>query len=156
MVNLRIDYQDEQHLLDFELSRLVDLEKLIVASLPAKFVGADSFQIDLSIVSDEEIQRLNRQYRHKDQVTDVLSFAYNESAVDFPTTAEAKPLGDIIISIDQVKRQAIEFKQGSEKEFYLLLIHGILHLLGYDHLETSEATQMEALEDQLLKELFKI
>lgn len=156
MKQLRIDYHDEQNLLDFELTRLTDLEKLILSALPEKFIGADVFQIDLSIVSDEEIQRLNREYRGKDQVTDVLSFAYNESSVDFPLGEEAKPLGDIIISIDQVKRQAIEFKQGPEKEFYLLLIHGILHLLGYDHLEASEASEMEKLEDQLLQELFKI
>ncbi|HOX97475.1 MAG TPA: rRNA maturation RNase YbeY [bacterium] len=155
MKSLQIDCQDEQGLLDFELTRLVDLEKLILNSFPEKFSNPDNFQVVLSIVSDQEIQKLNRDYRGKDQVTDVLSFAYDESEIDFPAGQVAKPLGDIIISIDQVKRQALDFKQSPEKEFYLLLIHGILHLLGYDHLTSAEASEMESLEDQLLRELFK-
>lgn len=156
MKNLRINCQDEQNLLEFELTHLPALEKLILEQFPDKFASAEDFQIDLAIVSDQEIQRLNREYRHKDYVTDVLSFAYEENAVDFPLSGEAKPLGEIIISFDQVKRQAAEFKQTVEKEFYLLLIHGILHLLGYDHLEDEEAAQMESLEDQLLRTLFNL
>jgi probable rRNA maturation factor len=155
MKSLQIDCQDEQHLLDFDLNRLSSLERLILNKFPEQFLSNDNFQVVLSIVSDEDIQKLNRDYRGKDQVTDVLSFAYDESEIDFPAGQLAKPLGDIIISIDQVKRQALEFKQSLEKEFYLLLIHGILHLLGYDHLTSAEASEMESLEDQLLSELFK-
>ncbi|HPL93189.1 MAG TPA: rRNA maturation RNase YbeY [bacterium] len=156
MKNLRINLRDEQKLLDFELRYLAALEKLILGKFPERFQSADDFQIDVAIVTDEEIKNLNRDYRHKDYVTDVLSFAYEESSVVFPVSGEAKPLGEIMISFDQVKRQAVEFKTGVEKEFYLLLIHGILHLLGYDHMEDEEAAEMEMLEDQILRTLFNL
>lgn len=156
MKNLRINLRDEQKLLDFELRYLPFLEKLILGKFPERFESADDFQIDVAIVTDEEIKNLNRDYRHKDYVTDVLSFAYEESSVAFPVSGEAKPLGEIMISFDQVKRQAVEFKTGVEKEFYLLLIHGILHLLGYDHMEYEEAATMEMLEDQILRTLFNL
>ena len=81
--------------------------------------------IELIFVDDKEIQELNKTYRQKDKPTDVLSFPLE----DMP----GMPLGSIIISIDTAKKQAKEFGHSTEEEIKLLFIHGLLHLLGYDH-----------------------
>lgn len=81
---------------------------------------------ELLIVNNDTIKRLNKEYRNKDKATDVLSFPFN---LDF----EYAPLGSIIISADFVKQKAKEFNHKIEDELQLLFIHGLLHLLGYDH-----------------------
>ncbi len=81
--------------------------------------------IELILTTDEEIQKLNKQFRNKDKPTDVLSFPLE----DAPNT----PLGSIVISIDTAKKQAQKHSHSVEEEIKLLFIHGLLHLLGYDH-----------------------
>lgn len=85
-----------------------------------------SKDFELLIVNNDTIKRLNKEYRNKDKATDVLSFPFN---LDF----EYAPLGSIIISADFVKQKAKEFNHKIEDELQLLFIHGLLHLLGYDH-----------------------
>lgn len=85
-----------------------------------------SRDFELLIVNNDTIKRLNKEYRNKDKATDVLSFPFN---LDF----EYAPLGSIIISADFVKQKAKEFNHKIEDELQLLFIHGLLHLLGYDH-----------------------
>lgn len=97
--------------------------------------------IGVSYVSDEEIQRLNRMYRGKDKVTDVLSFAS-----DF--VEHTGTLGDVIISYDQAVRQAEE--GDIELELVDLIVHGILHVLGYDHEEPADAAVMFPIQDSLV------
>lgn len=82
--------------------------------------------IELLIVDNETIRQINREFRKKDKATDVLSFPFE---ADFPHT----PLGSIVISIDFVKQKAQELKHKEGEELALLFIHGLLHLLGYDH-----------------------
>jgi probable rRNA maturation factor len=97
---------------------------------------AETYELSLRLTTDAEIQALNAQFRHKDQPTDVLSFAAME--VDFP---EIEPdeqesslyLGDIIISVDTASRQSIEHGYSLTKELAWLASHGLLHLLGWDH-----------------------
>lgn len=99
-------------------------------------------EIAISYVSDEEIRRLNRMYRKKDAVTDVLSFSnIHEVAVGH--------LGDIVISFDQARRQA----EGGDLELELtdLIVHGILHVLGFDHELPSEAKEMFTLQDGIVQ-----
>ena len=81
--------------------------------------------IELILTDDKEIQELNKTYRQKDKPTDVLSFPLEEMP--------GMPLGSIVISIDTAKRGAKEFGHSVEDEIKLLFIHGLLHLLGYDH-----------------------
>ena len=81
--------------------------------------------IELILTTDEEIKELNKTYRNKDKTTDVLSFPLE----DIP----GMPLGSIVISVDTAKRGAEEFGHSVEDEIKLLFIHGLLHLLGYDH-----------------------
>ncbi len=110
-------------------------------------------QCELSIVlsDDSFIQSLNREYRHKDQPTDVLSFPMNEGALQTPT---GLLLGDIVISIETAARQAEELGGTLLDEVTSLLIHGILHLMGHTHENDATETQMKHRAFELLK-LFK-
>lgn len=83
--------------------------------------------IELIVVKNDEIQELNKEYRNIDKPTDVLSFPMNFEVIDMPL------LGSIVISTDFVQEKAKEFKHSFNEEFTLLFIHGLLHLLGFDH-----------------------
>ncbi len=105
--------------------------------------------LSLKITGDEEIQTLNRDYLGKDAPTDVLSFP-----VPFDDPESGIPyLGDIIISLPTASRQAESGGHAVEEEIKLLLVHGILHLLGYDHATPEEKAAMWALQDKILTQL---
>lgn len=96
-------------------------------------------EFTLTFVSPQEIQELNKTYRDTDQVTDVLSFE-SDGEIDPETGQEY--LGDIVICADQAKKQAEQSGHSVENEYCLLEIHGILHLLGYDHMNDEEREEM--------------
>jgi probable rRNA maturation factor len=104
----------------------------------------DKMSLSLIIVNDKQMQDINFQYRDLDKTTDVLSF---------PDTEEDY-LGDIFISLDKVKLQAVEYEHSEMEEFARLLIHGILHLMGYDHIKDEDHEVMVKKEEELLKKLF--
>ena len=97
--------------------------------------------IELIVTSNETIQEINKEYRNIDKATDVLSFPYE----DMPMA----PLGSIVISIDYVKEKAKEFGHSEDDEFSLLFIHGLLHLLGYDH--ECDNGEMRSKEEELIR-----
>jgi len=98
----------------------------------------------LSLVDDASIRSLNRQYRGKDKPTDVLSFA-----LDGPAGEPERMLGDVVISVETARRQAAGYDAPIQREIYRLLIHGLLHLKGHDHVERSERQTMEREERRL-------
>jgi len=108
---------------------------------------------DLSVhlVSEKKIKELNNTYRGRDSITDVLSFAAQEG--DLGQIEKSEELGDIFICVEQVKRQAKECNVLYEEEFFRMLIHGVLHLLGYDHLNKVQADKMFKLQEQFLKKI---
>ena len=112
----------------------------------------DMTEVDITIVDDEEIHQLNRDYRNVDRPTDVLSFAVDEDDEDEPVLMEGQPhlLGDIIISGETATRQAEEFGHGLEGEIVYLAVHGLLHLLGYDHMVEEDKVIMRAKEEEAL------
>ena len=112
----------------------------------------DMTEVDITIVDDEEIHQLNRDYRNVDRPTDVLSFALDEDDEDEPELMEGQPhlLGDIIISAETATRQAEEFGHGLEREIVYLAVHGLLHLLGYDHMVEEDKVIMRAKEEEAL------
>ena len=112
----------------------------------------DMTEVDITIVDDEEIHQLNRDYRNVDRPTDVLSFALDEDDEDEPELMEGQPhlLGDIIISAETATRQAEEFGHGLEREIVYLAVHGLLHLLGYDHMVEEDKVNMRAKEEEAL------
>lgn len=101
--------------------------------------------VSIRFVSDQEIQRLNRMYREKDAVTDVLSFSYVESA------REGEELGEIVISVEQAQRQSQQ--NDLELELVDLMAHGLLHVFGYDHERAEDAKVMFPLQDSLVNEV---
>ena len=113
----------------------------------------DMTEVDITIVDDEEIHQLNRDYRNVDRPTDVLSFALDEDDEDEPELLEGQLhlLGDIIISAETATRQAEEFGHGLEREIVYLAVHGLLHLLGYDHMVDEDKVIMRAKEEEALR-----
>lgn len=112
-------------------------------------------EVDVSIVSNEEIQILNRDFRHKDTPTDVLSFALKEGDDDFNlvTTQLGLPyhLGDIVISYQKMVEQANEYGHSTDRELAFLVVHGFLHLNGYDHMTAEEEAEMFGLQNEILE-----
>ena len=106
--------------------------------------------MSITFASDRFVRRLNKKYRGFDTATDVLAFAMKEG--EWP---EIQPqlLGDVVISVDTAKKQALDLGHSLNKELAILLIHGILHLIGYDHMQPSEAKKMQALEKKILKDI---
>ena len=110
-------------------------------------------EISLSYVDEDEMHDLNRQWRDIDRTTDVLSFECDSAFDEDIPLDEVLELGDIILAPEVIARQAPGFGNAPADECRLMLVHGLLHLLGYDHIEDDEAEEMEAREDALLREL---
>lgn len=110
-------------------------------------------EISLSYVDEDEMHDLNRQWRDIDRTTDVLSFECDSAFDEDIPLDEVLELGDIILAPEVIVRQAPGFGNDPADECRLMLVHGLLHLLGYDHIEDDEAEEMEAREDALLREL---
>ena len=118
-----------------------------VARAVLGYLNLQDAELSILLCDDETIHPLNRDYRGKDKPTDVLSFAQREGEFAF---IDDNLLGDVIISMDTTIRQATERQHYVETELRVLLVHGILHLLGYDHIEDDEAEVMEAKEREIL------
>lgn len=113
----------------------------------------ENSEVSVSFVDDEEIAELNEEYRGKVGPTDVLSFECDnleDEMSGFGFEEDIYELGDIIIAVDVAERQTKEFGTSFEEEMTLLLVHGLLHLCGYDHIEDDEAEVMEAREAELI------
>ena len=113
-------------------------------------------ELSLLITGDEEVHRLNREYRGIDATTDVISFALSENVADteFVTPPDhVSRLGEVIISYPQAASQARENKQTIKAEMAWLVVHGLLHLLGYDHQDDKSEAIMRKREDRILREI---
>ncbi|MEN5406330.1 rRNA maturation RNase YbeY [Aliarcobacter butzleri] len=111
-------------MIDLENSTEFEIDTLNLENIANTLTTKD---IELIVVKNHEIQELNKEYRNIDKPTDVLSFPMNFEVIDMPL------LGSIVISTDFVQEKAKEFKHSFNEEFTLLFIHGLLHLLGFDH-----------------------
>ena len=141
------------------------IKRLLEGAL--KYLGQPSRDVEmsLSIVSPEEIQQLNEQFRGVDAVTDVLSFP----TVDNPTRGALNVksfspdavnertgklnIGDVIICLERAKEQANDYGHSLKRELCFLSLHGMLHLLGYDHVEPQDEQQMNALQEEILTKM---
>jgi probable rRNA maturation factor len=119
-----------------------------IAHRALEVLGLNKAELSIVLVSDAQIRRLNKLYRNKDKPTDVLSFPIGEKVEDWLI------LGDIVISVDAAKRQAQELGHSLKEELRRLLVHGLVHLLGYDHeLGGEEEKKFFELEEFVLREL---
>ncbi len=113
--------------------------------------GVAGYTVSLRLVDDKEIRSLNRHYRQKDTPTNVLSFPFTDGTDTSLAFLPLKELGDIVISLDSARREAKEFGQNFQHRLSWLIIHGLLHLLGYDHERSEEdEKKMQAMEHELL------
>jgi probable rRNA maturation factor len=123
-------------------------ETLEAIDLPATLRGTD-LEVSVNLSDDKGVQELNRDYRGKDKPTNVLSFEqYDPDMPSLP--GEAIMLGDIVLAYETIEREAKEQEKSFADHFTHLLVHGTLHLLGYDHIDDEEAEEMEALEIKIL------
>jgi len=114
-------------------------------------VEFEECEVSLLICGDAQIQELNKEYREKDYATDVLSFPMSDDPY-----GEGGMLGDIVISLDTAKKQAAEAEIALEREVSFLFIHGLLHLMGFDHeLGQEEEEEMFTLQEEILLKLVK-
>ncbi|MBN2719002.1 MAG: rRNA maturation RNase YbeY [Deltaproteobacteria bacterium] len=118
------------------------------ACIVLEFLKCHRCELSIVLCNDNFIQQLNNEYRHKDTATDVLSFPLHEGTLNAPTDIM---LGDIVISIETAERQAAELGGDALDETTSLLVHGILHLLGYTHNDTINEKKMNALALRVLQ-----
>lgn len=134
VINLYNEYSKE---INFDYEKIIsDIEKGFESSK----------EVSLILVDLDEITRINKEYRGKDYATDVISFEEEDSE-------DEEYLGDIFISIDKAIEQANEYGHSIEREFAFLLVHGVLHLHGYDHIEYEEEQEMFRLQKEILERL---
>ena len=165
-IDISVDEPYQQELSEVWLRTV--MEAALVEALPQ----GEPAQVGLVVTDDKTVQELNRQFRGLDEVTDVLSFSASHSgpwegdpqesdeaspaSVDSEELnfvlppGEPSPLGEVIISFPQTIRQAQERNGPVERELALLIIHGVLHLVGYDHMEPEDEAQMQAKERSAL------
>ncbi len=164
-----IVYSDEYDKLTPDMMAL--MEQAADVALSDEFgdeLGAAGFavtdthaELSVTVVNDDEIRELNRDYRGNDKVTDVLSFpqfeGHEELLDDLIYSAEepdsATLVGDVVICLDQAARQAEEYGTGMTREMLYLFVHSVMHLFGYDHMEEGEKKIMRAKEEKVLSEI---
>ena len=125
------------------------LSALARRALDAEDVASPA-QISIVLTDDRAVRRLNRRYRATDSTTDVLSFAFGEGPAFATPPGTARQLGEVVISYPTALRQAQRAGHNVEDELAHLLVHGVLHVLGYDHETDSEEGKMRAREDAIL------
>lgn len=151
-MNLEIDFIDEtEKVAEADQAKVEEL--LILAAQNQKLSG--DIELSVTFVDNARIQEINKEYRNKDQATDVISFAMEElgeGETELIGADMPRMLGDIIISIDRAKEQAEEYGHSYMRELGFLAVHGFLHLLGYDHLTKEEEEVMFTLQKEILDE----
>lgn len=130
------------------INDLETIEELIDFAL--KHENLNNVEFNVIIIDNNKIQEINKKYRDIDKPTDVISFALEDDE-NFPKS-DYRILGDIYISIDKAKEQSISYNHSLKRELSFLTIHGLLHLLGYDHMNTDEEKRMFEKQELILNE----
>ncbi|WP_338488623.1 rRNA maturation RNase YbeY [Ruoffia tabacinasalis] len=156
-----IDLIDEDGLLTEEHTEMLNR---IITQTAHKLGLGEGIEVDISIVSNDIIHELNKEYRGIDRPTDVLSFALEEDVDEAPNfnfdsfsdieggNDVSKHLGDIIISFEKTVEQAEDYGHSVERELAFLAVHGFLHLNGYDHQTEADEKEMFSLQEEVLEE----
>ena len=139
-----------------ELEFPTDIEENVRAAAEkvGELYGVENGEVSVTLTNNEYIHTLNKQYRGIDRPTDVLSFALNESEEpDVEDGPDVNVLGDLVISVERAKEQAADYGHSVKREIAFLTVHGMLHLLGYDHMEEAERLEMENEQRYVMKKL---
>lgn len=136
------------------------IKKLLESALKHLNQPSELLEMSLSIVDEEQIKQLNNQFREVDKVTDVLSFPTCDNPTRGAITVvcdEVNPetdlvnIGDVVICLQRAKEQAKEYGHSLKRELSFLAVHGLLHLLGYDHMNEQDEQQMVGLQKEILQ-----
>lgn len=144
-----IDFSDHTELVKDEWYE--QIEKLLNFAKQQEEISEDA-ELSITFVDKSEIQEINKMYRDKDKVTDVISFALEEDEPDIDMSEFDIPrvLGDIIICTDVAQEQSESYGHSFERELGFLALHGFLHLLGYDHMNEEDEKEMFGRQDTIL------
>ena len=148
-MNTTISFEPETLTIDDNLFE----EILRAADVVGKIYGVENSELSITLTDDEHIHALNKKFRGIDRATDVLSFAFRESDEPEIIGADFEILGDVIISLERAKVQAEEYGHSFLREIIFLEVHGILHLLGYDHISEDERQEMESEQKFIMSKL---
>ncbi|GAB2573106.1 rRNA maturation RNase YbeY [Gracilibacillus alcaliphilus] len=149
---MEIDFNDETGMISNEHMELV--KQLLLYAAEQEDISPEA-EVSISFVNDDEIHRLNKQFRQIDRPTDVLSFALEEQVEgELAITGAALPvvLGDIIISVDKITEQAEQYNHSFTRELGFLTVHGLLHLIGYDHMNKEDEQKMFTRQEEILND----
>ncbi|WHY55130.1 rRNA maturation RNase YbeY [Peribacillus simplex] len=149
---LAIDLMDETNEVTEEAQRLV--ESILQFAARKENIEKDT-ELSVTFVDNDRIREINKEYRHKDSATDVISFALEEMGEDEVEIVGAempRMLGDIIISIERTNEQAEEYGHSFDRELGFLALHGFLHLLGFDHMNEEDEKVMFTKQKEILEE----
>ncbi|MCM3674069.1 MULTISPECIES: rRNA maturation RNase YbeY [Peribacillus] len=149
---LAIDLMDETNEVTEEAQQLV--ESILQFAARKENIEKDT-ELSVTFVDNDRIREINKEYRHKDSATDVISFALEEmgeNEVEIFGAEMPRMLGDIIISIERTKEQAEEYGHSFDRELGFLALHGFLHLLGFDHMNEEDEKVMFTKQKEILEE----
>ncbi|MBM2658494.1 rRNA maturation RNase YbeY [Staphylococcus pseudoxylosus] len=142
-----IDFSDHTELVQNEW--LTQIDELLTFAKKQENIEEEA-ELSVTFVDKQEIQEINKMYRDKDKVTDVISFALEEDEPEITGLDMPRVLGDIIICTDVAKEQADNYGHSFERELGFLALHGFLHLLGYDHMNEQDEKEMFGRQEQIL------
>lgn len=142
-----IEFSDHTNLVKEDWFTQID--KLLTFAKEQENIEEEA-ELSVTFVDKDEIQEINKMYRDKDKVTDVISFALEEDEPEITGIEMPRVLGDIIICTDVAQEQADSYGHSFERELGFLALHGFLHLLGYDHMNEQDEKQMFGRQDQIL------
>jgi probable rRNA maturation factor len=151
-MNLNLEHEAETET-PFEKEFLLSVAKATLEKIPIRGLQEKTISLGVAAVTEDRIQELNREYREKDTVTDILSFGNDTNIIESKVLPEENEvgLGDLIYSPEFIERAALEDEISVHHEMAYIFSHGVLHLLGYDHSDEMFAIQDEVTE-QIVKE----
>lgn len=150
----QIEFLDIEEKIEYEKI----IKKVIEQCFKEEKLQNSKLYISITLTTPNQIQKINKEYRNIDKETDVLSFPMFEKneieeKIKENNFEHEDVLGDIVISIDKVKRQAIEYGHSFERELAYMLVHGFYHLMGYDHIKEEDKIIMRPKEEKVLADL---
>ncbi|NYV27861.1 rRNA maturation RNase YbeY [Streptobacillus felis] len=145
MLDLDISFQDIEKKEYVDETKILEFFEFVLKNEREDYNEKELY-ISILLTDNSNIQVINKEYRDKDMPTDVISFAYNETE----NFGGVEVIGDIVVSLDRVEEQCKEYNHSVVREFYYVLVHGLLHLLGYDHIEEVDKLKMREKEELYL------
>ncbi len=142
--------------MNLEINNLTD-EKInekdikLVVDATSKRLDVKDAIVSINLIDNKRIHEINKAYRGVDRETDVISFAFLEDETD--PDMDIENLGEIYISLEKAHSQALEYGHSFKRELCFLVVHGLLHLLGYDHMTEKEEKEMFSLQEEILSSL---